>query len=96
MTDATLARTFAALSDPLRRRVLALVAQRPDATVTEICDAFPVSRFAVMRHLNVLEAACMIERRSEGRERRLRLAETAFEAEVIEWLTAVRKGDPPT
>jgi DNA-binding transcriptional ArsR family regulator len=89
---AGLATTLFALSDPLRRRVLQQIAEHPDATVTEICAAFAVSRFAIMRHLNVLEESGMISRRVAGRERRVALAETRFEQAVIDWLQAIRNG----
>jgi DNA-binding transcriptional ArsR family regulator len=86
---------FSALSDPLRRRVLEQVAANPDATVTEICAAFPASRFAIMRHLNVLEEAGLIARRAAGRERRVTIASEPFEAPVIAWLHLIRKGEMP-
>lgn len=82
---------FFALSDPLRRRVLHAVSEAPDATVTEICNTFEVSRFAVMRHLNVLEDAGMIVRMASGRERRVRLADKEFESVISDWLKELRR-----
>jgi DNA-binding transcriptional ArsR family regulator len=86
---------FFALSDPQRRRVLARVAQNPGATVTAICDGFAVSRFAVMRHLNVLEEAGLITRRSEGRERRVSLGPRDMGGELAAWAAALRAGKDP-
>jgi DNA-binding transcriptional ArsR family regulator len=80
-----------ALSDPLRRRVLERVAARPGATVTEICEGFEVSRFAVMRHLNVLEEAGIVVREAVGRERHVRLAGDGWERVVGDWLAGLRK-----
>jgi DNA-binding transcriptional ArsR family regulator len=80
-----------AVSDPLRRRVLERVAARPGATVTEICDGFDVSRFAVMRHLNVLEEAGLVVREAVGRERHVRLADGDWDRVVRDWLTGLRK-----
>jgi DNA-binding transcriptional ArsR family regulator len=80
-----------ALSDPLRRRVLERVAARPGATVTEICEGFEVSRFAVMRHLNVLEDAGIVVREAAGRERHVRLAGDGWERVVGDWLAGLRK-----
>lgn len=57
-----------ALSDPTRRRILDLLKERP-RTTGELCDAFEVSRFAVMKHLTVLENASLILVRRRGRER---------------------------
>jgi DNA-binding transcriptional ArsR family regulator len=58
-----------ALSDPTRRAILDLVRQGPRRT-TEIVDAFPhLSRFGVMKHIDVLRAAGLINTREEGRQR---------------------------
>jgi DNA-binding transcriptional ArsR family regulator len=58
-----------ALSDPTRRAILDLVRQGPRRT-TEIVEAFPhLSRFGVMKHLDVLRDAGLINTREEGRQR---------------------------
>jgi DNA-binding transcriptional ArsR family regulator len=58
-----------ALSDPTRRSILDLVRQGPRRT-TEIVDAFPhLSRFGVMKHLDVLREAGLINTREDGRQR---------------------------
>lgn len=58
-----------ALADPTRRRILDLLAERP-RTTGELCDEFTdLSRFAVMKHLDVLEAAGLVLVRREGRLR---------------------------
>jgi DNA-binding transcriptional ArsR family regulator len=80
-----------ALSDPLRRRVLEAVAGRPGATVTEICEAFDVSRFAIMRHLNVLEESGLITRTPMGRERRVRLSDLRFDETISLWADGLRR-----
>lgn len=85
-----LAAVFFALSDRQRRGVLQEVARRPEATVTEICNAFAVSRFAIMRHLNVLEEAGLIEREAVGRERRVRLTDWKFEDAIQNWMRQQR------
>lgn len=59
---------WAALADPTRRRMLDLLRERP-RTTGELAAEFPSSRFAVMKHLNVLEAAELVVVRREGRER---------------------------
>lgn len=87
----TLGSTIFALADPLRRRVLEAVAAQSGATVTEICANFDASRFAVMRHLNVLEEAGLILREAVGRERRVRLSELRFEDVISEWARGLRK-----
>lgn len=57
-----------ALSDPTRRTILDLLKERP-RTTGELCAAFEVSRFAVMKHLSILERASLILVRRSGRER---------------------------
>ena len=58
-----------ALSDPTRRAILDLLRQGP-RTTTAIVDAFPhLTRFGVMKHIDVLREAGLIETREEGRQR---------------------------
>ena len=68
---------FAALSDPTRRRILTLVAQRP-RQAGEIARRFPVSRPAVSKHLRVLREAGLVESRKVGRARVYQLHPTGF------------------
>jgi DNA-binding transcriptional ArsR family regulator len=61
--------TWKALSDPTRRQILDLLRGGPRRT-TEIVEAFPkLTRFGVMKHLDVLRAAGLVLTRAEGRER---------------------------
>jgi DNA-binding transcriptional ArsR family regulator/uncharacterized protein YndB with AHSA1/START domain len=57
-----------ALADSTRRRILDLLRERPRIT-GEIAARFPVSRIAVMRHLEVLAEAGLVTSRKRGRER---------------------------
>jgi DNA-binding transcriptional ArsR family regulator len=58
-----------ALSDPTRRAILDLLRQGP-RTTTELVEAFPkLSRFGVMKHIEVLRSAELVETREEGRQR---------------------------
>jgi DNA-binding transcriptional ArsR family regulator len=65
-------RTFAALSDPTRRAILARLAQG-DASVSELAAPFAMSLPAISKHLRVLEQAGLVERTKDGRVHRLRL-----------------------
>jgi DNA-binding transcriptional ArsR family regulator len=57
-----------ALSDPTRIAIFDLLRQGP-RTTTEIVDAFPhLTRFGIMKHIDVLREADLIETREEGRE----------------------------
>jgi DNA-binding transcriptional ArsR family regulator len=58
-----------ALSDTTRRAILDLLRQGP-RTTTEIVEAFPhLSRFGVMKHIDVLRGAGLIHTREERRQR---------------------------
>ena len=58
-----------ALSDGTRRSILDLLRQGP-RTTTQIVDAFPhLSRFGVMKHIEVLREAGLIHTREERRQR---------------------------
>lgn len=58
-----------ALSDPTRRAILDLLRRGPLST-TEIVESFPdMTRHAVMKHIDVLRAAGLIQKREEGRRR---------------------------
>jgi len=58
-----------ALSDPTRRAILDLLRSGPKTT-TELVEAFPqLSRFGVMKHIDVLRAADLVITREEGRQR---------------------------
>lgn len=68
-TSDELTPTWKALSDPTRRAILDLLKKRPHTT-GELCAAFEhLSRFAVMKHLAVLEEAELVVVRPHGRER---------------------------
>ena len=58
-----------ALSDPTRRAILDLLRRGPRVT-TDIVEAFPhLTRFGVMKHIDVLRNAGLINTREEGRQR---------------------------
>jgi DNA-binding transcriptional ArsR family regulator len=58
-----------ALSDKTRRSILDLLRQGP-RTTTQIVDAFPhLSRFGVMKHIDVLREVGLIQTREERRQR---------------------------
>jgi DNA-binding transcriptional ArsR family regulator len=61
-------RVWRALSDRSRRQILDLLRQRP-MTTSELEGHFPFTRFAVMKHLRVLEEAKLITVERRGRER---------------------------
>jgi DNA-binding transcriptional ArsR family regulator len=75
---------FEAVSDPTRRRVLELLAER-DRTAGELASAFDVSRPAVSRHLRVLREVGLVRWRGAAQQRIYSL-EPAPLAELDTWL----------
>jgi DNA-binding transcriptional ArsR family regulator len=60
-----------ALADPTRRAILHHLATSPGATTAELAALAPsISRFAVMKHLEVLRRADLLRSMDEGRRRR--------------------------
>ncbi|MBO0857058.1 MAG: helix-turn-helix transcriptional regulator [Chloracidobacterium sp.] len=69
MPDDELDGVWKALSDSTRRSILDLLRQGP-RTTTQIVEAFPhLSRFGVMKHIDVLRNANLILTREERRQR---------------------------
>ncbi len=69
MPDDDLDGVWKALSDGTRRAILDLLRQGP-RTTTEIVQGFPhLSRFGVMKHIEVLREAGLIHTREERRQR---------------------------
>ena len=60
---------FKALGDSTRRFLLDLLFERDGRTLGELESEVPMSRFGVMKHLRVLEAAGLVISRREGREK---------------------------
>lgn len=84
MTTDELDRTFAALADPIRRAILARLAEG-EATVNELAAPFDVSLPAISRHLKVLERAGLIERGRDGQARPSRLRAEPLD-EAVDWI----------
>jgi DNA-binding transcriptional ArsR family regulator len=82
--NAKLNSTFAALADPTRRAILARLCQG-EASVTELIGPSGLSQPAVSKHLKVLEAAGLVERRRDARFNRCRLRADRL-AEAWGWL----------
>jgi DNA-binding transcriptional ArsR family regulator len=82
-------RTFGALADPTRRRILAQLA-KGEERVTELARPHAMSLAAVSKHLIVLEKAGLVKRRRDGRVHSLRLeAKPMREAQA--WIDRYRK-----
>lgn len=82
-------RTFGALADPTRRRILAQLAEG-DGTVTGLAGPHRMSLAAVSKHLIVLEKAGLVKRKRQGRVHSLKL-ETRPMQEARAWIDKYRK-----
>ena len=79
---------LAALADPVRRELVALLAQG-EMPAGQLADRFPVSRPAVSRHLRVLREAGLVTARADGK-RRLYALDARPLRELDEWLEPYR------
>ena len=61
---------FKALADPTRRELLDALHAQDGQTLGELERRFAMSRFGVMKHLRVLEAAGLVLTQRQGREKR--------------------------
>ena len=83
---------FDVLGDPVRRRILELLAEGEHASgevVAVIADEFGISQPAVSMHLRVLRESGFASTRAEG-ARRIYALETGPLAEVDSWLAPFR------
>ena len=87
--SALLDRTFAALADPTRRRILAQLAKGAEC-VTELARPHAMSLAAVSKHLIVLEKAGLVKRRKDGRVHSMALDPKPMK-EAQAWLERYRK-----
>jgi DNA-binding transcriptional ArsR family regulator len=79
---------FSALSDPTRRAVIRSLSDDGPSTVTELAARLPVSRQAVAKHLDALEAAGLVAATVSGRSRMYRLTPRPM-TEAMAWMTDV-------
>ena len=79
---------LAALADPTRRELVALLARR-ELAAGELAARFPVSRPAISRHLRVLRESGLVRVRADGRERHYALDPEPL-LRLDEWLEPYR------
>ena len=66
-------RTFAALTDPTRRAILARLEAEDALSVTELARPFAIKLPAILKHLDVLGQAGLVMREKTGRTVTIRL-----------------------
>src|SRR5436309_11411092 len=72
-------RAFQALSDPVRRGMLARLS-RGSASVSELAQPFSISLPAVLQHLKALEESGLVRSEKKGRVRTVQLEPNALSA----------------
>jgi len=88
---------FKALVDPTRRRILDELTEKDGQTLFEICARLASkyqlgsSRQAISQHLEVLEAAGLVETRRDGRYKFHHLNTAPLEPIVDRWLRPRRE-----
>ena len=90
LQEEILDRTFAALSDPTRRALLARLGDRESLSVSELAQPFSMSLPAIMKHLDVLSDAGLIAREKTGRTVACRLTAQPME-QAMEWLNRYQR-----
>jgi DNA-binding transcriptional ArsR family regulator len=75
--------TFAALSDPTRRAILARL-KGGSASVAELAEPFRISQQAVSKHLAYLQRANLVQTRQDGRRQVRQLNPIPMQEAAIE------------
>lgn len=80
--------TFTAISDPTRRRILGLLAER-ELSAGTLAENFRMTAPAVSQHLKTLKEAGLVQVRVEGQRRIYSLNAQGF-GEIETWLKTIR------
>ena len=86
--DADLDAVFSALAHPIRRAIVARLAEG-DCSVGDLAEPHRVSPPAISRHLRVLEDAGLLEQTPDGRVRRCTLRALPLSA-AFSWIVQYR------
>ena len=87
-TDKQLDVTFSALAHPIRRAILAKLADG-SATVNELAKPFDTTLPAISKHIRVLEAAGLVSRSKDAQFRPCTLDTKPLEA-IVNWTDQYR------
>ena len=83
--------SFKALSDPIRRDILALLREGPMAA-GEIASHFDVSGATISHHLSILRDAGLVLDDKQGKYIYYELNMSVVD-EILEWITALKGGE---
>jgi DNA-binding transcriptional ArsR family regulator len=79
---------LAAMADPTRRRLLAVLAADGPATASTLADGLPISRQAVAKHLAVLRLAGLVTSAKQGRDVRFAIRTDGL-SHAADWLAGL-------
>ena len=91
-SDAALDATFAALADPTRRAILAMLLE-DDMAVTDVAEPFAMSLAAISKHLAILTRAGLISQEKRGRVKWCRLEPHALRDASV-WMQGFGQFEP--
>lgn len=83
---------FAALADPTRRAILAMLLE-DDMAVTDVAEPFEMSLAAISKHLATLAEARLISQEKRGRVKWCKLEPDAMRAATV-WIQGFGQFDP--
>src|ERR1041384_7337449 len=79
---------FNALADPMRRSLLANLAENSPKTATQLAREYPITRQGILKHLTILEAAGLVAMHQKGREKRYTLTPEPL-SELEQWIKGI-------
>lgn len=88
----TLDLVFAALADPTRRAILAMLLE-DDMAVTDVAEPFAMSLAGISKHLQILAEAGLIAQEKRGRVKWCKLEPDALRAASV-WMQGFGVFDP--
>jgi predicted transcriptional regulator len=83
-------RVFTALADATRRRLLTRLAQSSPKTATQLAREFPITRQGIMKHLDLLAHAGLVQVQTKGREKRYVFNPESLQA-ASAWIETIDK-----
>ncbi|MFT6675761.1 MAG: DNA-binding transcriptional ArsR family regulator [Sulfitobacter sp.] len=90
--NSSLDQVFAALADPTRRAILAMLLE-DDMAVTDVAEPFDMSLAAISKHLVVLSAARLITQEKRGRVKWCKLEPDAMR-DASTWMQGFGQFEP--
>jgi DNA-binding transcriptional ArsR family regulator len=79
---------FAALADPTRRQLLATLAHASPKTATQLAQSLPMTRQGVLKHLEILASAGLVQSQPKGRENQFSFTPAPLQ-EVSAWIEQI-------